>query len=131
MKSICKRIYNKDNKLIYELCDNEETIIKYDDKGNEIYAKNWNIKTKDIWYERFTEYDNNSNLIHFNDIANNNEYFRKYDENNRCILTSYPNGEYIKFEYDSKGNLIKDIDDNGNITIYENKYDSIKDYDKS
>lgn len=123
MKSVCKRIFNKNNKLIYELNDVDETIIKYDNRGNIVYSKNWNIKSGEVWYEQYQEFDKNNNLIHFKDIANDNEYFKKYDENNKCILTSYPNGEYLKSDYDSKGNPIKDIDDEGNIVIYENIYE--------
>lgn len=124
MKSKCTRIYDKNNRLRYELNNSEETIFKYDNFGNIIYAKNWNIKNGDIWYEYYQEFDDKNNLIHFKDVENKQEYWIEYDELNNPIVKKYSNGEITKYIYDDFGNILKEIDEMNNILIeYNNNYD--------
>lgn len=117
------RKYDKNNRLIYELKDVNELILKYDENGNEVYQKDWNIKSGEIWTEYIKEYDQNGNLIHFKDFENNNEYWIEYDEYNRIKCQKWNTGEASIYEYDEKGKIKRQLNENGITEIeYTNTY---------
>lgn len=122
MKLQCKRYYDKYNRLVREVLDTEETIIKYDDRNNIIYKKNWNTKSREIWYEYYQSFDNNNRMIYFKDTENGQEFSIKYDINGHIIEKQFSNGEYIKYIYDEKNNIILEISNKDTIefiNIYE------------
>lgn len=108
-----RRKYDNNNRLIYELKDNSETIIKYDEKGNTVYEKEWDIESGEIWVEYYKFYNDVGNLIHFKDVENMNEYWIEYNDQNKPICQKWSTGEAIIFEYDEKGNVIRTLNENG------------------
>lgn len=124
-KSNIIRKYDSKNRLVYELVDNtNEIIIKYDENNNITYKKDWNIKSGEIWIEFIAEYDSKNNLIHYNDSENMNEYWIEYDEQNRIKSKKWNTGEASIYEYDEKGKLKYQLNENGIIEIeYTNEYE--------
>ena len=111
-----KRKYDGQNRLVYELKDdNEETIIRYDQNGNKVYEKEWKLSDGAIWCERTMEYDENNNLVHFKDPENLNEYWVEYDKFNRPIKQTWCNGEERTFEYDEMNNVIRTCNEKGEV----------------
>ena len=122
MKLQYKRYYDKYNRLIREILDTEETIIKYDDRNNIIYKKNWNIKSGEIWYEYYQSFDDHNRMIYFKDTENGQEFSVKYNSNVYIEEKQFSNGEYIKYIYDEENNVILEISNEDTIefiNIYE------------
>ena len=64
--------------------------------------------------EKYYEYDDNGNLIHYKTSYQGDEYYAKYDEKGRLILKEDPYGNVL-FE------LIEEYDKNGNLTNYKDE----------
>lgn len=123
MKLNIKRKYDDKNRLIYELVDTNEKITKYDENNNIIYHKDWNIKSGEIWVEYIQEFDERNNLIHYKDSENMLENWFEYDNKNRIITQRFFNGEAIIYEYDKNNNVIRELNEKGEVEIeYTNIY---------
>lgn len=101
-----KRIYDSKNRLIYELHNNtEETIFKYDDKGNLIYGKNWDLRTKCIGYEYSQEFDSNGNLIHSVNIQYGFDDVYEYTPNSNIVKNISSDSEGTIIQYLKKDDI--------------------------
>lgn len=99
MRLRSKRIYDSKNRLIYELHNGiDETINKYDDKGNLIYSKNWNLKNGEIFYEYSQEFDSDNNLVHLIDYEYKVDTVYKYTSGSDLIkcISKYENNTVVQ-----------------------------------
>lgn len=129
MKYYIKRKYDENKNIIHEI-DNNGNIIerKYDEKGNCIYSKEYNEKTGEIECEYISKYDEKGNEIYGKNILRNYQYWKQYDENNNIISSLDELGEGIIYEYDKRGNIIKQYNTDGTLIVrYYNIYD-LKDH---
>ena len=94
----------------------------YNQYGNELFEVSY-YPYSGYSYAYYFEYDENQNLIFLASKSDDWEYktLYKYDENNRPIWRSSPDG-IAKIEYDDRGNVIKRQASYG--AVYEYEYDS-------
>lgn len=118
--------------LVEKFIYNELTKIeKYDKNERLIYIKSLHPTEKD--FEKWYEYDEKGNLIHYKDTANH-EHWLKYNENNNLIHKMENNGFQEWYEYDENNQIknyynsddypfpvqnIKEDEDNENDVIQE------------
>lgn len=126
LKSKSVRKYNKDLKLVHELYNEDnEYIADYDSNGNLIYTKNW-CKSRGkygIDYEYEQKFNDQNKLVYFKNLEfENDETYYEYNENGKILYKKYNQDQFIKYIYDTNGNLIQEIDENGKI-LRECKYD--------
>lgn len=81
-----------------------QLINKYNEDGNLILHMTSDGDSKEY------RYDNNDNLIYFNDVKNKIEEIKIYDDKNRLCKTTRSDGKITEIEYieDNNGNLIEE-----------------------
>ena len=96
---------------LYEVADIID-LIKYDEKGREIYHESPD------GYWRKVKFDDNGNRTYFEDHTG--EWTKwEYDQNGNLIYKEYSDGRWMKWGYDEEGEEIYNIasDDYDNETI--------------
>ena len=83
----------------------------YDWMGNMLWARLYTNTTS--YYQTNYTYDLSGNLLSVTNANGQNTTY-KYDDLNRLIQTSYPNGTSQYMYYDNASNLIAKTDQNGN-----------------
>ena len=92
----------------------------YDWMGNMLWARLYTNTTS--YYQTNYTYDQSGNLLSVTNANGQNTTY-KYDDLNRLIQTSYPNGTSQYMYYDNASNLIAKTDQNGNTINYT--YDAL------
>lgn len=87
-----------------------EEIVKYDERGNEIYKNSY---ASEFWWE----YDEDDNVIHYRN-SNGFERWHEYDEMGNEVHVRDSNGLEKWFDHDKYGNLIYFKDNRGAESIY-------------
>lgn len=149
------RIFNEEGKVIHFRsldCDNVETQSdwKYDERGNMIcyidHANEFKVSNHYNYDERGNiiritttssgfvgidekcyEYDDNNNLIHYQDSRRNEKWY-SYDEKGRLVCTEFFHGGKELIEYDENNNPIHYIRINSHGKIFLHIF---KEYDEN
>ena len=87
----------------------EETIYKFDERGNCIYYKN------SVGREYWRKFDKNNNCVYYKNFIDERWY--KYDENNKLIYCKISDGREVWYKQDRN---------NKNIYITEKEYKEIE-----
>lgn len=107
-----KKYDNRGNVIYIKYHNGLEEWAKYDENNNCIYYKDYN--KVECWHE----YDENNNNIHSKN-SNGFEVWKEYDENGNCIHSKNSNGYEEWFEYNKHNDIIKHTDSNYNEELYD------------
>ena len=140
--SVYTYTYDQDGQLIKTLNpDSTSTTVSYDDVSNiktvtdenghqTAYGYDWNgnliwvrqYYTTSGYYQTSYVYDFSGNLLSVTDAKNQVTSYQ-YDDLNRLVKTTLPDGTYTVKAYDAVGNLVSSTDPAGKTTTYS--YDTL------
>ncbi len=125
------RVFDKDGNEIYYANNRGLEYYKSYEKGKISHYSEYQNGKKS--YERWLEYDQNGNEIHYKD-SNGTERWNEYDQNGKLIHYKDSNGTERWWEYDQNGNEIHFKDSEGydvNGDCYYRFPDKCEDCDKN
>jgi len=116
--------------LDYDGKHEEKLCFEYDKSNKLIHRKEVDRKDKIIIQDRFF-YDDNNNMIKRIRLNRKNKPLEivmvKYNENNKAVEQNFNNQYILQFEYDKKGNTIKEVRKNEHGLIEHEAFSSYND----